>query len=62
MLAQLRSGHCKILNNYLNTLHPEIDDVYPKYNDPSHDTGQLFRCTQHPSQLEVVDLWQPKKL
>ena len=56
-LAQLRSGYCKLLNNYLNRLDSEIDDVCPKCNEHPHDTMHLFKCTQHPTQLGVEDLW-----
>lgn len=41
-LAKLRLGHCKIFNSY---------------NDYPHDTAHLFRRTQHPTQLEVKNLY-----
>ena len=52
-LAQLRSGHCWLLNSYM----ARISDVCPECGVAPHSVEHLFNCQSHPTQLTVQDLW-----
>lgn len=56
-LAQLRSGKCRILNNYMNRIEPTIEDKCPLCNMSPHDTKHLFNCRLNKTTLTTGDLW-----
>ncbi|GAB0099134.1 hypothetical protein DMENIID0001_149740 [Sergentomyia squamirostris] len=58
-LAQLRSGFCRLLNNYRHRLDPEVHDKCADCGHAPHDVGHLFECPQkpNPGHLDVADLW-----
>jgi len=56
-LAQLRSGHCRLLNSYKACVTSGISDVCPECAVAPHCIEHLFHCQSHPTQLTVQDLW-----
>ena len=61
-LSQLRSGFCKILNNYNNRCDNNVPDICPKCSQSPHDTNHLFNCPQDPTILTVESLWLKPKM
>ena len=55
-LAQLRSGYCSRLNFYLFRIDPDIPNIYPACNVPTHDTNHLFACPMNPTHLTLFSL------
>jgi len=56
-LAQLRSGHCRLLKAYMARITTGVSDVCPEYGVAPHSVEHLFNCSAHPTQLTVQDLW-----
>ena len=57
-LAQLRSGHCRLLNSYKVRITSGISsDVCPQCGVAPHSIEHLFNCQSRPMQLTVQDLW-----
>ena len=56
-LAQLRSGHCRLLNSYKACITSGISHVCPECGVAPHSIEHLFNCQSHPMQLTVQDLW-----
>ena len=56
-LAQLCSGHCRLLNSYKARITSGISDVCPECGVAPHSVEHLFNCQSHPMQLTVQDLW-----
>ena len=56
-LARLRSGYCRSLNHYMNSIDEEIQDVCPKCSQSPHNTPHLFACPADPTDLTPSDLW-----
>ena len=56
-LSQLRSGHCRLLNSYLNRLMPTVDPSCPDCGVIPQDVPHLFNCSANPNTLEAVNLW-----
>ena len=56
-LAQLRSGHCWLLNSYKARITSGISDVCPECGVAPHCVEHLFNCQSHPTQITVQDLW-----
>ena len=56
-LAQLRSGHCRLLNSYKARITSSISDVCPECGVAPHSVEHLFNCQSHLTQLTVQDLW-----
>jgi len=56
-LAQLRSGHCRLLNSYKARITSGISDVCPECGVAPHSVEHLFNCQSYPTQLTVQDLW-----
>ena len=57
-LAQLRSGHCRLLNSYKAHITSGISDVCPECVVAPHSVEHLFNCqfqfsSFHPTQLTV---------
>ena len=58
-LAQLRSGHCRLLNSY-KAASPAAYQMFVRSVDcgvAPHSVEHLFNCQSHPTQLTVQDLW-----
>ena len=56
-LAQLRSGHCRLLKLYMARITTGVSDVCPECGVAPHPVEHLFNCSAHPTQLTVQDLW-----
>ncbi|KAI5726233.1 hypothetical protein M8J77_025612 [Diaphorina citri] len=56
-LAQLRSGWCKLLNNYKARLDPSVADTCPLCQSLNHDVWHLFSCPSKPTTLDPTSLW-----
>jgi len=56
-LAQLRSGHCRLLNSYKARITSGISDVCPECGVAPHSVEHLFNCQSNPTQLTGQDLW-----
>ena len=52
-LAQLRSGHCRLLDSYKARITSGISDVCPECGVAPHSVEHLFNCQSHPTQLTV---------
>jgi len=59
-LAQLRSGHCRLLNSYKACITSGISDVCPECGVAPHSVEHLFNCQSNPTQLTVHDLWDDR--
>ena len=55
-LAQLRSGHCRLLKSYMARITSGVSDVCPECGVAPHAVEHLFNCSAHPTQLTVQDL------
>jgi len=55
--VQLRSGHCRLLNNYKAGITSGISDACPECGVAPHSVEHLFNCQSNPTQLTVQDLW-----
>ena len=54
-LAQLRSGHCRLLGSHKSRISKDASlDVCAKI---SHDVQHLFNCSAHPTTMTPSDLW-----
>ncbi|KAI5734869.1 hypothetical protein M8J77_011404 [Diaphorina citri] len=56
-MAQLRSGWCKLLNNYKARLDPSVADTCPLCQSLNHDVWYLFSCPTKPTTLDPNSLW-----
>ena len=56
-LAQLRSGHCRLLNFYKARITAGVTDVCPDCGVAPHSVEHLFQCPACPTQLTTRDLW-----
>jgi len=56
-LAQLRSGHCQLLNSYKARITSGISDVCPECGVAPHSVEHLLNCQSNPTQLTGQDLW-----
>jgi len=56
-LAQLHSGHCRLLNSYKARITAGVTDVCPYCEVAPHFVEHLFQCPACPTQLTVQDLW-----
>ena len=57
-LAQLRSGHCRLLHSYQHRLKPAASNTCPDCGIGPHDVHHLFHCAAHPITLQPIDLWK----
>ena len=54
-LAQLKSGHCRLLGSYKSRISKDVSlDVCSK---TPHDVKHLFNCPAHPTTMTPSDLW-----
>jgi len=56
-LAQLRSGHCRLLNTYTDRITGSTSDVCLACGVAPHSVEHLFNCQSHLMQLTVQHLW-----
>jgi len=56
-LAQLHSGHCRLLNSYKARITSGISHVCLECGVASHSVDHLFNCQSNPTQLTAQDLW-----
>ena len=58
ILAQLRSGYCKLLGSYKSRIKKDASlNVCADCGKTSHDVKHLFDCPAHPTTLILSDLW-----
>ena len=54
-LAQLRSGHCRVIDSYKSKISKDASlDVCGK---TPHDVEHLFNCLAHRTTMTPLDLW-----
>ena len=53
ILAQLRTGHSRILGQYMNRIDPTMRNHCHNCGHPPHDTHHLFDCPSKPTTLTV---------
>ena len=56
-LAQLCSGHCRLLNSYKARIAAGVTDVCPDCEVAPHSVEHLFQCPACQTQLTTQDLW-----
>ena len=57
-LAQLRSGHCRLLGSYKSRISKDVSlDVCADCGKTPHDVKHLFNCPAHPTTMTPSDLW-----
>ena len=57
ILAQLRTGHSRILGQYVNSIGPTAHIHCHNCGQSPHDTHHLFDCPSKPTTLTVESLW-----
>ena len=57
ILAQLRTGHSRILGQYMNRFDPTARNHCHNCDQSPHDTRHLFDCPSKPTTLTVESLW-----
>ena len=56
-LAQLRSGHCRLLGSYKSRISKDVSlDVGADCGKTLHDVKHLFNCPAHPTTMRPSDL------
>ena len=57
-LAQLKSGHCRLLDSYKNRISKDASlDIGADCGNTPHDVKNLFNCPAHPTTITPSDLW-----
>ena len=57
-LAQLRSGHCRLLGSYKSRIKKDASlDVCADSGTTPHDVKYLFVCPAHPTTRIPSDIW-----
>ena len=57
-LAQLRSGHCRLLGSYKSRISKDASlDVCADCGKTPHDVKHLFNCPAHPTTMTPTVLW-----
>ena len=57
-LAQLRSGHCKLLGSYKSRISKDASlDVFADCGKTPHDVKHLFSCPAQPATKTPSELW-----
>ena len=56
ILAQLSTGHCRILGQYMNRIDPTTSNHCHNCGHSPHDTHHLFDCPTKPTTLTVESL------
>ena len=57
ILAQLHTGHSKILGQYMNRIDPTARNHCHNYGQSPHETHHIFDCHSKPTTLTVESLW-----
>ena len=57
ILAQLCTGHSRILGLYMNSIDPTAHNHCHNCGQSPHDTHHLFDCPSKPTTLTVESLW-----
>ena len=57
ILAQLRTGHSRILGQYMNRIDPTARNHCHNCGQFPHDTHHLFDCPSKQTTLTVESLW-----
>ena len=57
ILAQLRTGHSRILGQYMNKIDQTMRNHCHNCGHSSHDTHHLFNCPSKPTTQPVESLW-----
>ena len=57
ILAQLRTGHSRILGQYMDRIDPTARNHCHNCGHSHHDTHDLFDCPSKPTTLTVESLW-----
>ena len=55
-LAQLRSGHSRLLKSHMARITTGVSDVCPECGVAPHSVEHLVNCSAHPTQVTVQDL------
>ena len=56
-LAQLRSGHCRLLGSYMSRFSKDVNlYVFTDCSNTPHDVKKLFNCPAHPTTMTPSDL------
>ena len=56
-LAQMRSGYCSSLEDYRSRIGLSNTSICPCCRQEEHTVRHVFRCPDHPTTLEPLDLW-----
>ena len=57
-LAQLRSGHYRLIGSYKSRISKDVGlDVFTDCGETPHDVRHLFNCPAHPTTMTPSDLW-----
>ena len=57
-LAQLRSGHCRLLGSYKSRISKDTSpNVCADCGKTLHDVKHIFNCPAHPTTMTPSDLW-----
>ena len=57
-LAQLRSGHCRLLGSYKSSISKDVSlNVSADCGETPHNVKHLFNCPAHPTTMTPSDLW-----
>ena len=56
-LAQMRSGYCSSLEEYRCRIGSSPTSICPCCRLEEHTVQHVFRCPDHPTPLEPLDLW-----
>ena len=57
-LAQLRSGHCRLLGSYKSRISKDVSlNVCADCGKTPHDVKHLFNCPTHPTTMAPSVLW-----
>ena len=57
-LAQLRSGHCKLIREYAVRIGISRSAICPECLIRRHTLSHIFQCDAAPTNLTFIDLWQ----
>ena len=57
ILAQLRSGYCKLLDSYKSRIKKDTSRRMCRLRQDAHDVKHIFACQAHPTTLVPSELW-----
>ena len=57
-LAQLRSGHCRLIGSYKSRISEDASlDICAYCGKTPHDVKHLYYCPDYPTTMTPLDLW-----